>query len=148
MISVPKTNRIHFLKTYSGPKPGDFPVGSSQSRAAARAMVASDAEQRRVMEEDILANLSPLEQALIEANEIHGVQVWIIRLFRGAQERAKIYGKPLPFFTPEEIRHNLAIHKEIDRLTGGEAGSLKMSDSTKWNRLKAIAEENLRAQKK
>ena len=111
-------------------------------------MIASYAEQQRAMEDDILANLSPVEQALIEANGRRGVQVLMIRLFRGAQERTKIYGNPIPFLTPDEIRHNLSVHKEIDRMTGGEAHSLQMGDSIKWNRLKAIAEENLRAQKK
>jgi len=148
MNNLPKRHAVHFPTIYSGPKPGDFPIGSVQSRAAARAMVTSDAEQQRVMEEDLLANLTPVEQAMIEAGESTGVQTWMIRLIRGAQERAKIYGNPLPSFTPEEIRHNRAVHKEIDRITGGEASSLEMSDSIKWNRLKAIAEENLRAQKK
>jgi hypothetical protein len=147
MISLTKTNWVHLLKIYSGPKPGDFPIGSPQSRAAARAMVARDAEQQRDMEEDLLANLTPVEQAMIEVVESRGVRILMIRLIRAAQERAKLYGNPFPSLTPEEIRHNRAVYKEIDRMTGGEASSLEMSDSIKWNRLKVVAEENLRAKK-
>lgn len=142
-----KTDRGHFPTTYSGPKPGDFPIGSVQSRAAARAMITSDAEQQRVTEEDLLATLTPMEQAMIEDVESRGVRIFMIRLLRGAQERAKIYGNPFPSLTPEEIRHNRAVHKEIDRMIGEEGSSLEMGDSIKWNRLKVVAEENLRAQK-
>ena len=111
-------------------------------------MIDGDAEQQRLTEEDILGNLTPVEQALIEASEERGVQIYIIRLFRNAQERAKVYGNSLPPLTPEGIRHTRAVHKEIDRMIGGEGRSLEMRDSIEWNRLKVVAEENLRANRK
>jgi hypothetical protein len=50
--------------------------------------------------------------------------------------------------TPEQIRRNRAIYEEINRMTCGKAQSINLSNSIEWNRLKAIAEENLRAKKK
>jgi hypothetical protein len=37
---------------------------------------------------------------------------------------------------------------EIERMTGGKALSLQISDKEEWRRLEAIARENLRAKKK
>lgn len=133
----------YFVPTANpGTKPGDFPVGSLRSRAAARAIVASYADEQRKEEEAQLANLTPLEQATIEDVESRSVQILMLRLFRVAQATEKVYGLRLPWPTPEEIRHNRAVHKELDRMTGGRASSV--GGSQEWDRLKAIAEENLR----
>lgn len=133
--------------TFSGPKPGDFPIGSLQSRAAARAIVAGYAEAQRQVEEAELANLSPLEKALIEDVESRLVRIWMIRLHRVGLERARVYEQPLHLGTPDELRHNRAIVAEIDRMTGGRGESIR-GNSIEWNRLKVVAEENLRAQRK
>jgi|SRR5579862_3994129 len=134
--------------TYRGPMPGDFPLGSIQSRAAARGVLNTFKEEQRKVEESELMNLHPSALALLEGVESPGVRSWIIRLCRVAQETEKAYGKALPWPTPEEIRHNREVFKEIDRMTGGEASTVQSGNSVKWNRLKAIAEENLRAKNK
>jgi hypothetical protein len=143
-----KTNGEHHFDpaTFLGPKPGDYPVGSLQSRAAARAMVASYAEQKRRIQEDWLGNLTPVERALIEGQE-PGVQIWMVRLYRNAQHRSKVYGTTLPRFTPAQIRHNRAVNEEIQQMISGSLFSAQ-NDSDRWNKLKAIAEANLRAKKK
>jgi hypothetical protein len=138
--------------TYLGAKPGDFPVGSLQSRAAARAILTAYAEAQRAEEDAQLADLTPSEQlsirALMEDVDEPRVRILMIRLYRVARETAKVYEQNLPLVTPEQIRHKRAIFKEIDRMTGGRASSLHMSNSIEWNRLQAIAEENLHAKKK
>ena len=110
-------NFVH--ATYMGPKPGDFPFGSLQSRAAARAMVAFHQEQLRKEEEEALAIFTPSERASVQAMiEVHDnplVRICIISLARIARERGLVYEQPIPFPTPEEIRHNLAVCKEIQR---------------------------------
>lgn len=132
-------------------KPGDFPVGSVQSRAAARAMVAAYAEKQRDEEEAELAKLTPVERACVQAiNEDIDklpVRIFMIRLHLLARERSVAYEISLPSVTPDEIRHNRAVFKEIDRMTDGEASSIQSSDSVEWNRLKIMAEEKLRAKK-
>jgi hypothetical protein len=143
-----KYGRYFVAETYVGPKPGDFPVGSVQSRAAARAVIAAYAKEQRKMEADILGNLTPIQQATIEDAESPAVQIWMLRMYRVIEERAKVYDQPLPMVTPEEIRHRLAVFKEIDQMTGGNALSIEMNNSIEWNQLKAVAEENLRAKKK
>jgi len=86
-------NFVH--ATYMGPKPGDFPVGSLQSRAAARAIVAFHQEEARKVEEDALAIFAPSErasvQAVIEDVDNPLVRIWIIRLTRLARERGIVY---------------------------------------------------------
>jgi hypothetical protein len=137
--------------TYRGPMPGDYPVGSVESRAAARAILMACAEEQREQEEAALVDLTPSEQASIRA-EIEDVdkplvRIWMIYFFRMSRERAKVYEMDLPLHTPEEIRHNRAVFKEIDRMTGGQASSLRDGDHAEWNRWKAIVEEELRAKK-
>jgi hypothetical protein len=137
--------------TYRGPMPGDFPVGSVESRAATRAILIALAEEQREEEEAALADLTPFERAhilaTIEDVDEPLVRIWMIYFFRMWRERAKVYEMDLPLWTPEEIRHNRAIFKEIDRMTGGEGSALRDGDHAEWNRLKAIAEEKLRAKK-
>jgi hypothetical protein len=93
--------------------PGDFPVGSLESRVAMRAILDACAEEQREEEEAETANLHPSVQALLESVESPQVRSWIIRLSRVAQETEKVYGRALPWPTPEKVRHNLAVFNEI-----------------------------------
>lgn len=104
--------------TVRGPNPGDFAAGSLQSRAAARARLANFAEMRRMEEEPALKNLTGFEQAMIEDVDKPLVKIWMIRLLRVAQERAKVYERDLPLPTPKEIRRNRAVAKETDWMAG------------------------------
>jgi hypothetical protein len=135
--------------TGPGPNPADLPVGSLQSRAAARAMVANFVEEERRQEEAELANLTSFERAVVEAviEDVDRplVRIIMIQLFRAAQERARVYEQDLHLPTPEEIRHQRAVAKEIHRMTGGTGSTLQTSNPEEWYRLKAIAEERLAA---
>jgi hypothetical protein len=119
--------RIFVQATYMGPKPGDFPFGSLQSRAAARAMVAFHQEQVRKEEEEALAIFTPSERASVQATiEVHDnplVRIWIIRLTRIGRERGLVFEQPLHYPTPEVVRHNLAVCEEIQRLKDGNGSS-------------------------
>jgi hypothetical protein len=143
-------NFVH--ATYMGPKPGDFPVGSLQSRAAARAMVAFHQEVVRKEEEDALAIFTPSERASVQAG-MEGidnplVRICMIQLTRIARERGLVYEQPHRFPTPEEVRHNLAVHEEIQRLNDGNSSLIQTSHRMRESELLAIAEENLRGKKK
>jgi hypothetical protein len=127
--------------TIPGPKPGDFSAGSLRSRAAARAAVEAFAANLRANEQDQLGDLPPFEQAIAEAGETAELKIQLVRLARAAKVRARIFGLTLP--SPDEIRHNQRVAREIDRLTDGSGSSLAISNPREWNRLKAIAERNL-----
>ena len=143
-------NFVH--ATYMGPKPGDFPVGSLQSRAAARAMVAFHQEQLRKEEEEALAIFTPSERASVQATieDVDNplVRIWIIRLTRIGRERGLVFEQPLHYPTPEVVRHNRAVRVEIQRLRDGNGSLIQTSHRMPESELWALAEVNLRAKKK
>jgi hypothetical protein len=148
-----KNKKAHFgpcfdPATYLGPRPGDFPLRSLQSRAAARAILMDYAEAQRRSVEGQLENLTPCEQALIEDVDKPEVRILTVQLYRIAKERARIYEMDFFLNTPEKIRYPRAVRKEIARMTDGAGSALENSNPTEWNRLKAIAEENLRLKAK
>jgi hypothetical protein len=132
----------HLPATVPGPKPGDFPAGSVRSRAAARAIIDTHAAEQRKIEEAEFSNLTPLEAAFCEGRT--GLKKLVaLGIAQMLEERARIFQLSLP--TPDEIRHGRALAKEIERMTDGEGLSLCNSNPAEWNRLRAIAEENLKA---
>jgi hypothetical protein len=142
MSSRRKTNQNPDLPaTDSGPKPGDFPLGSARSRAAARSALDNYAAEQRKIEEGEFGKLTPFEAAVSEGCTGYKKRI-AVGVAQMAQERAKVFGLSLP--TPDEIRHGRALAKEIDRMTDGEGLSLSNSAPAEWVRLRAIAEENLR----
>src|SRR5258708_27472433 len=78
-------------RTFVGPKPGDFPLGSLHSRAAARAIVAEYLDVDREKEDAALAGLTPAAQACIEGQVVDNplVRRWMIYLARFADELAR-----------------------------------------------------------
>jgi hypothetical protein len=143
MCNRPKTLHQGYLipATFSGPKPGDFAAGSLRSRAAARAIVANYVDEQRREEQSELANLTEFERVLIEDCDDAALRIQMIHLAHAIEERARIFNLTLP--TCEEIRHNRAVAAQIDRMTNGTGHSLQLSNPAEWNRLRAIAEENL-----
>lgn len=145
-------NLQHYLgpvpATVLAPKPGDFPVGSIQSRAAARALVANHAAEQA---QDLAAefgNLTPYEAASIEGVEEPGVARIALHMARVAEERAEIFGIRLE--TPEEIRHLNKVAKLVDEMTGmtlSEKVCLSNADSIEWNRIRALAEDVLQGKR-
>ena len=103
-----------------GPRPGDFPLGSIESRAAARSLLQAleqDAQDRRGAR---LGKLSPLEQAFIQACgcEDPDVAEYLVLILRHVLvPRNEIFGVPLP--TLEELRE----HRDARRRETAKAPS-------------------------
>jgi len=86
----------------------DFPVGSVQSRAAARAFVVAHVEQVR---NEIGPEFGKdLPQVLLMMEDLKSAlaRSYVIRLLRVARVRAKVFELHLTFPTIEEIRRNRA----------------------------------------
>jgi hypothetical protein len=94
-----------------------------------------------------LGNLDINEQVLIEDIDKPGVAYWMVAFYRLARERAKVYEMDFNWPTPEVARHNHVVVKEIARMTGRQFPSSSVNGN-EWNRLKGIAEENLRSKQK
>jgi hypothetical protein len=141
-----KPTCITLLATAMHLRPGDFPIGSLESRAAARARVNFFAQQS---EEDFeLGELSPVEEAMIEDIENPRVRWMLVGACRLAEETRRAYGQPPGSITPEEIRHNTRVGKAIDELTGGHEQELSLSNPAEWYRLKAIVEEKFKQEER
>lgn len=135
------SNTDSLAATDPGPKPGDFPLGSAKSRAAARAVLDRRAAQERKAEKLRDSKLTPFQIAMV--GDYTGSKKRVaIGLAAAAEERARIFQFDLP--APDEIRRQFAIAKEIDRMTGGDGGRLRDRDPKQWERLAEIASQNLR----
>jgi hypothetical protein len=110
-----KLSRDFVPAANSGPKPWDFALGSIKSRAAARAILAADADAQIKSGVEQLGKLTSTEEALIEDLPNDNVKILMIRLFRIAQERARVFGQSLPVPTPEELRHGRSVLKKSIR---------------------------------
>jgi hypothetical protein len=132
-------NRTPLPATVSGPRPGDFPIGSLKSRAAARALL--NRVQQSQWDFIDMESLDEFERVCSE-HEDPEVSAYLARIARFiVKPRAAVFGFSLP--TPEEIRHNRKIAKTIDEMTGGQNSHISLADSVEWNRLKALAEDVL-----
>ena len=89
------------VATYRGPLPSDFPIGSPESRAAARALLDHQKSEPAASQLALLGELNEYELATSEGYE--GLEkVCMVQLARMAQERSEVYG--ITLLTPEEIR--------------------------------------------
>ena len=77
--------------TVLGPKPGDFPVGSMQSRAAARALLANHAAEQAQDRAIELAELTPYVRAMVQGEDPEIVPT-LIGLYQHAEELARMLG--------------------------------------------------------
>lgn len=132
------------IATNSGPKPGDFPLGSAKSRAAARAAVDRFAAEQRQIEQAEYGNLTPLEIVMSEGYSGYQKQI-AVGVAQMMEEKARIFQFSWPPL--EEIRYKFALAREIDRLADGQGRFLQNNDPEEYGRLKAIAEKNLAQQR-
>jgi hypothetical protein len=129
------------VPTATAPTPGDFPVGSARSRAAARAILEKRAVEERKIEKAQFAKLTPFQAAWAEGYT--GPKKYIAAgLAAAVEERGRVFGFAL--LTAEEIRHKRAVAAEIDRISNRRGFWLSMYDTPEWERLASIAEQNLR----
>ncbi len=137
-------------RTFVGPKPGDFPLGSLHSRAAARAIVAEYLDVDREKEDAALAGLTPAAQACIEGQVVDNALVrrWMIYLARFAEERARVCELESPFFPLKGKRRAQEVAEEINQMNGARGSILRDGNHDNWTKLKAISGQNFRAKKK
>jgi hypothetical protein len=102
-----------------------FPVGSIQSRAAARTMLVNYAAEQRQEESAEFANLTPYEIAVAEGEDPEIVPT-LIRLARTVEERARVFRFSLE--TPEEIRHLKRVAKLANEITEGKYREISLAD--------------------
>jgi len=124
--------------TASGPRPGDFPVGSLKSRAAARALLANRKAEQLGREAAEFGELNEFELAYCEGFG-GGARRQAIQVARVLQASAETWGPLLE--TPEEIRRSRAVGKIFGELTGGRMPS----DGMEEKRLRDLAEEKFLA---
>jgi hypothetical protein len=93
----------------SGPRPGDFPLGSVESRAAARFAVSGFPNEQAAKEVSEFGTLSPEEEALVEGTVDSLTRRYLILLYRHALKVDEVYGLPSCSLTPAQIRQNLEI---------------------------------------
>jgi len=126
----------------TGLHPADFPVGSVQSRAAARALIEGSTLQQSEELASALANLSPLELAISEAAEEPEVKFLMVRFVREVMvPKYEIYGIPLP--TPQELRQARELSSVMAEIVAEDPEAVRMSDET----LRELAESKLQNKK-
>jgi hypothetical protein len=136
-------NTASLFATASGAKPGDFRVGSVQSRAAARVLISNYAAEQSQDESAEFANLTPYEIAVAEGEDAEIVPM-LIRLARTVEERAKLFGFSLE--TSDEIRHLKRVAKLANEMTDGQYGQISLADPAEGKRIRDLAKEELKVQ--
>ncbi len=130
--------------TVLGPKPGDFPVGSIQSRAAARALLANHAAEQAQDRAAELVGLSPYVRAMIEDVDPEIVHT-LIGYARHAEELAEMFGSRLE--TPEEIRHLKKVANLANEMTEGQLLHFGLADPSEESRIRQLAEDVLQGKR-
>jgi len=136
-------NRTSLPATSFGPGPGDFALGSLESRAAARALLVSRTTEQLESEAAEFGKLSPFELAVSEGHSGE-LRLWAIRLARMAEEKSEIFGTSLP--SPEKIRRDREVARVADELSGGRLHELSFSNPAEAKRFRDLAEEKLRTE--
>jgi hypothetical protein len=131
-------DNVQSTATDSGPRPGDYPAGSIESRAAARALLENRAGQLASEEME----LTPFEEATAEDEQNPEVRKILIDLARLAEERAAVFGHELP--TPEWVRYRRLVTQVANELSDGRCSKVQISDGREWSQWMRLAQEKLR----
>jgi hypothetical protein len=135
------SNRTRNRRSRVGPRPGDFPLGSLKSRAAARAVQQALSVEAQQQQAVLFGNMTPLEQAFCEMVKGPGAQAVMLYMVRTAIiPKCKIFGWPVP--TPEEVRHKRQVSEEVEKLEQEPAIQGEVTFLSK-NALREMAEERL-----
>jgi hypothetical protein len=102
------------------PRPSDFPLGSLESRAAARAVLLAADLEKQEQEAAQFKNLTPYEQEFIELFDGPEAQAGMLYMLRKVIiPKSQIFGWPLPSLV--EARHRLQVAKEVKRIEAERA---------------------------
>ena len=125
-----------------GPRPGDYPLGSLESRAAARAVLS--AQDLQAQQDDALRrNLGPLEEAFMEisSDPTAPPSPALAMLCEAIEMKTRMFG--MSPITPEYVRHKGRVLKEVAKIQQERAAQ---GDTAFLNEeaLREMAEERLR----
>ena len=97
-----------------GPRPGDFPLGSLRSRAAARALLSAQDLEAQEQNDALRRNLTPLEEAFMEisSDPTAPPSPALAMLCKAIEMKTKLFGMS-PSVTPESVRHRVKVLKEV-----------------------------------
>ena len=126
-----------------GPRPGDYPLGSRESRAAARAVLSAQDLEAQEQNDALRRNMTPLEKAFMEtffdptAPPTEALAV----ICNAIEMKTKVFG--MPAITPEYVRHRGRVLKEVAKIKQERAAS---GDTAFLNEhaLEEMAEDRLR----
>jgi hypothetical protein len=144
MVKSMKTMHVRksLPATPSTPVLGGFPLGSVESRVAARLLLISLRAEQAESDAAEFGNLNSFELAVSDGHS--GLErVWLIRLARIAEERAEIFGYALP--RAEEIRHCREVTQIANELAEWCLPEIAFSNPAEANRFRAMAEAILRS---
>jgi hypothetical protein len=123
------------------PRPWDFPLGSLESRAAARAVLMSHDLEIQEQEAALLKNATPVELALVEGpdNPLK-LSPTLHLMCEAVNEKRRLFG--LPPITPEYVRQQRKVLKEVEKIEQERAAR---GDRSFINReaLRKMAEDRL-----
>ena len=94
-----------------GPRPGEFPLGSLKSRAAARATQLAAELEARQQQAALFGNLTPQEKVFCEGARGSKASLY---LARAMISKSKLFGFPLP--TLQQMRHRWRVLREVDKV--------------------------------
>jgi hypothetical protein len=98
-----------------GPRPGDFPLGSLESRAAARADQLARDQEIQEQQALLLKNATPLELALVEGPDNPLKLSPMLHLMcEASNEKSRLFGWPP--ITPEFVRQQRRVLEEVARI--------------------------------
>jgi hypothetical protein len=110
-----KREQMRNRQSRLGPQPGDFALGSLQSRAAARSIQLALDLEAQAHWAALLGNLAPLEQAFIELADGPQSKASMLFFVRNTIfAKCKLFGWPLP--EPEGVRHFKRVSDEVKKI--------------------------------
>jgi hypothetical protein len=130
-----------------GPRPGDYPLGSPESRAAARAVLSAQDLQAQEQDEALRRNLTPLEEAFMESSSDPTAppSPTLAMLCEAIEMKARTFG--MSPITPEQVRHRGRVSNEVAKIEQERAVQGDTAFLSK-NALWEMAEERLRRERR
>lgn len=102
-------------RSWMGPRPWDYPLGSMQSRAAARAMQLARDLEKQEQRAAQFKDLTPYEKECIELLDDPEAQAGMLYMLRNVIiPKSQRFGLPLPSL--EAARQRLKVEKEVKRI--------------------------------
>jgi len=129
-----------------GPRPGNFPLGSWESRAAARAELLARDQEIQEKQAALIENMTEVERAFVEGSNGTVKPSYALHLILDAWvKKCKLFGLPAP--TPEDVLHKWQVLKEVAKIEEERAAQGDWSFVNK-EALREMAEDRLRGERR